>query len=75
MRTGDLRDVADVLKSLTALQYQKELSDRERRMLEKARYLLVSEMAAAESEEAQKVEDRIDRALNTLVKKMNLVEK
>ena len=69
MRTGDLRDVVDVVKSLTVLQQTKEMSDRERRMLEKARYLIVSEIAAAEDLEDQKVEDRIDRALGTLLKK------
>jgi len=72
MRTGDLKDVVDVLKSLTVLAQQKELSDRERRMLEKARYLLVSELAAAESLEEPKVEDRIDRALQTLLKKLGM---
>lgn len=70
MRTGSLRDVCDVLKSLTVLATQKELSDRERRMLEKARYLLVSELAAAESLESPKVEEKVDKALGTLVKKL-----
>ncbi len=72
MRTGDLRDVVDVLKSLTVLAQQKELSDRERRMLEKARYLIVSELAAAEDIEDAKVEEKIDRALGTLLKKLGL---
>lgn len=72
MRTGDLRDVVDVLKSLTVLSQQKELSDRERRMLEKARYLLVSELAAAEGLEDKKVEERLDKALATLVKKLGI---
>jgi CarD family transcriptional regulator len=72
MRTGDLRDVVEVMKSLTVLAQQKELSDRERRMLEKARYLIVSELAAAESLTEDKVEERIDKALGTLVKKMGI---
>lgn len=72
MRTGDLRDVVDVLKSLTVLAQQKELSDRERRMLEKARYLIVSELAAAESIEDAKVEEKIDKALQTLLKKLGM---
>ena len=61
----------DVLKSLTVLAGQKDLSDREKRMLEKARYLLVSEMAAAEEATEDKVEERIDKALGTLVMKLN----
>lgn len=70
MQTGSIRDVADVMKSLTVLQQQKDLSDREKRMLEKARYLLVSEMAAAEDLTDEKVEDKIDKALGTLIKKL-----
>lgn len=72
MRTGDLRDVVDVMKSLTVLQHQKELSDRERRMLEKARYLLVSEVAAAQDAPDLKVEEKIDKALQTLLKKLGM---
>jgi CarD family transcriptional regulator len=72
MRTGDLKDVVDVLKSLTVLQFQKELSDRERRMLEKARYLIISELAAAEDLADQRVEEKVDRALGTLLKKMGI---
>jgi CarD family transcriptional regulator len=75
MRTGDLKDVVDVLKSLTVLQYQKELSDRERRMLEKARYLIISELAAAEDLDDQKVEEKVDRALGTLLKKIGIEAK
>ena len=75
MRTGFLRDVVDVLKSLTVLSQQKELSDRERRMLEKARYLLISEIAAAEDLEEVRVEEKMDRALGTLLKKMGLEAK
>ena len=37
-------------------------------MLEKARYLLVSEMAAAEDLSDQRVEEKIDKALGTLIK-------
>lgn len=71
MRTGSIRDVADVVKSLTVLSQQKDLSDREKRMMEKARYLLVSEMAAAEDLTQDRAEERIDKALATLLKKLD----
>ena len=45
MRTGSLSDVAAVLKSLLILGQGKSLSFREKKMLERARYLLVSEIA------------------------------
>ena len=70
MRTGAINDVVDVTKSLTVLSSQKDLSDREKRMLEKARYLLISEMAAADDLDEDEVEKKIDKALATLVKKM-----
>ena len=46
MRTGDIFEVADVLKHLTYLSNLKPLSFREQRMLERSRYLVVSELAA-----------------------------
>jgi CarD family transcriptional regulator len=70
MRSGNIKEISDVLKSLTVLADQKDLSDREKRMQEKARYLLVSEMAAAESLEVERVEEKIDKALQTLLKKL-----
>ena len=39
MRTGDIFEVADVLKHLTYLSNLKPLSFREQRMLERSRYL------------------------------------
>ena len=45
MRSGSLSDVAMVLKSLLMLAQEKSLSFREKKMLERARYLLVSEIA------------------------------
>jgi CarD family transcriptional regulator len=46
MRTGDIFEAADVLKHLTYLSHLKPLSFREQRMLERARYLVISELAA-----------------------------
>ena len=48
MRTGSLLEVAVVLKSLCSLSRSKPLSFREKKMLERAKYLLVSEMATAQ---------------------------
>ncbi len=45
MRTGSLYDVVEVLKSLTFLAKSKTLSFREKRMLDRARFLVVSEIA------------------------------
>jgi CarD family transcriptional regulator len=63
MRTGSLLEVAGVLKSLIALHQAKPLSFREKKMLERARYLLVSELAMARNCEESKVEELLTTAL------------
>jgi CarD family transcriptional regulator len=63
MRTGSLLEVAVVLKNLIALHQAKPLSFREKKMLERARYLLVSELAMARNCEEAKVEEILTAAL------------
>jgi CarD family transcriptional regulator len=63
MRTGDLLDVAGVLKSLLLLNQSKPLSFREKKMLERARYLLVSELALARNVDEPEAEDFLGKAL------------
>ena len=63
MRTGSLLDVAIVLKGLLLLGQTKSLSFREKKMLERTRYLLVSELAMSKNEEESVIEDLLDRAL------------
>src|SRR5215467_9795607 len=63
MRTGSLLEVAAVLKGLLMLNQAKPLSFREKKMLERARYLLVSEMAMAKNCEDSQVEDLLTKAL------------
>jgi CarD family transcriptional regulator len=64
MRTGSLLDVAVVLKGLLLLAQTKPLSFREKKMLERARYLLVSELAMARNCEEPDIEDLLNRALS-----------
>jgi len=63
MRTGDILAVAEVLKSLTILNEVKPLSYRERKMLDRARFLLVSEVSEASGKQTETVEEDIDKAL------------
>jgi CarD family transcriptional regulator len=63
MRTGSLFEVALVLKGLTFLSRKKALSFREKRMLERAKFLLISEIAEAEDKTRTAVEERVDKAL------------
>ena len=64
MRTGSLLDVAAVLKSLLVLNQTKPLSFREKKMLERARYLLVSELALAKNLDEEHIEQLLNKALS-----------
>ena len=64
MRSGSIYDVADVLKSLTLLRKSKNLSFREKRMLDRARFLVVSEISEVLQEGQVTIESRVDRALD-----------
>ncbi len=63
MRTGSLMEVAVVLKGLLLLNQSKPLSFREKKMLERARYLLVSELAMSKNWDEGQVEDLLNKAL------------
>ncbi len=63
MRTGDIFEVADVLKHLTYLSHLKPLSFREQRMLERARYLVISELAAVCRQPECNIQPRVEEAL------------
>ena len=63
MRTGSIFQVAEVLKNLVYLSYRKSLSFREKRMLDRARQLIISEVATVRGMNEKSVEDQIDRAL------------
>jgi CarD family transcriptional regulator len=63
MRTGSIYDMADVLKSLTFLSKSKSLSFREKRMLDRAKALIISEVSEVMRQKALEVEEQVDRAL------------
>jgi CarD family transcriptional regulator len=63
MRTGSIYDVVEVLKSLTFLSKSKSLSFREKRMLDRAKFLVVSEITEVLSEKTPQVEVKVDQLL------------
>src|SRR5205807_3464335 len=63
MRAGTLFETAIVLKSLLILHHTKPLSFREKKMLDRARYLLVSELALAKNVDETVMEDVLTNAL------------
>lgn len=63
MRSGDIELVADVLKNLTHLNSVKTLSYRERKMLDRARSLVVTELSEASRQSLGKIESQLDEAM------------
>ena len=51
LHSGDVFEAADVLKKLTFLSYEKKLSFREQTMLEKAKFLIISEVSNADKKD------------------------
>ena len=76
MRTGSLYDVVDVLKSLNHLSQSKNLSFREKRMLDRAKFLVISEISEVLSDSVETVEGRVEKALERcLVNRVKLLAK
>ena len=67
MRTGSIYDMADVLKSLTFLAKSKSLSFREKRMLDRAKSLIISEVSEVMRQPVPEVEDRAREGARALL--------
>ena len=64
MRTGSIRDVIDVLKSLNFLSKSKNLSFREKRMLDRAKFLVISEISEVTGDGSEAITDKVEKALD-----------
>ena len=60
LQSGDVFEAADVLKKLTFLSHEKKLSFREQTYLEKARFLIVSEVINADLASEKTFERKLD---------------
>lgn len=60
IKTGSVYEIAEVLRDLSLLRYEKELSFGERKMLDTARTLLIKELAIAQEEDEGEVATEID---------------
>jgi CarD family transcriptional regulator len=69
MKTGRLTDVAEVLKNLRLVSQRKSLSFREKKMYERAKYFIVSEVAHVKDIGEREAEDLVERALNSSLQK------
>ncbi len=65
LHSGDIFQAAEVLKKLTFLSYEKKLSFREQTMLEKAKFLIVSEVSNADKKDHVLMEGEICRLVES----------
>jgi len=63
MRNGSLLEIAEVLKTLLILQTAKPLSFREKKMLDRARHMLITELSISRGLQELDVVDLIQKAL------------
>lgn len=63
IKSGDIFEVAEVVRNLSIREKEKGLSTGERRMLESARQILISELVLAQGLPADEVERRINEIL------------
>jgi len=64
MKTGRLEDVAEVLKNLNEVSKKKSLSFREKKMYDRAKYLIVSEVAIVKGIPELDAENLIEKSLD-----------
>ena len=65
MKSGDIYQVADVVRNLSFKQKEKGLSTGEKKMLNNAKQILVSELVLAEHATEDEVEKLVDSKINT----------
>ena len=75
LRSGDIFQAADVLKKLTFLSHGKRLSFREQTLLEKARFLIVSEITNAQRTQGKNnIDSEVASRVATACTKHSIVE-
>ena len=70
MGTGALIEVAEVLKNLSLVSQKKSLSFREKKMYERAKYFIVSEVAHVRDMDESEAEQVVEDALQSCLEKM-----
>ena len=75
MRSGNIYEVADVVRNLSFKQKEKGLSTGEKKMLNNAKQILVSELVLAEHASQEEVETLIDNKITMSFEEYKLPEK
>lgn len=63
LKSGDLYEVARVIKSLMSRESRRGLSTGERKMLHNAKQIMISELVLVEETDYKQMEERLDRAV------------
>jgi len=74
MKSGDIYEVADVVRNLSFKQKEKGLSTGEKKMLLNAKQILVSELVLAEHSSKEYIEDLVENKISTSYAEFNVVE-
>ena len=69
LQSGDIFEAADVLKKLTFLSREKKLSFREQTLLEKAKFLIVSEVASAQAGDEDELRAEVEHLIDVACSK------
>ncbi len=72
IKTGSAVDVAEVMRDLYRLKYDKPLSFGERKMLDMARHLLVKELSVAKNSNEDSIEEELHQILTEDIPKRKL---
>ena len=70
MKTGQLDEVAEVLKNLCLVSQKKSLSFREKKMYERAKYFIVSEIAQVRDIDVEEAEKLVEGSLEVSLEKL-----
>ena len=74
MKSGDIYEVADVVRNLSFKQKEKGLSTGEKKMLINAKQILVSELVLAERSSYEEMESIVDNKINQSFKEFKVDE-
>ena len=74
MKSGDIYEVADVVRNLSFKQKEKGLSTGEKKMLNNAKQILVSELVLAEHVSQDEIEKIVDNKINVSFQENRLHE-
>ena len=75
LQSGDVFEAADVLKKLTFLSHEKKLSFREQSFMDKAKFLIVSEIINADlAKDERFLENKIDKLVEKACTKHSIIQ-